>query len=179
MPVIWTSGGPLAVPLADLKDYLRITRNDEDAGLERLIRAATELAEGFTGQVIMRRGAEEICYADSAWRALGARPVSAITLVRGIPADGAEFDLPVDAYAIEIAPDGTGWVRIINPGAAGRVRVFYEAGLATDATDVPPGIAQGILRLAAEYHAEREGDTDRVPASVLALWRPWRRMRIA
>ena len=92
---------------------------------------------------------------------------------------GWNFPLPVASYAIDIDPSGNGWVRVSQPGAAGRMRVTYAAGMAADAAQVPDVLRQGIIMLAAHLHRERDRDVPLdPPAAVAALWRPWRRMRI-
>jgi uncharacterized phiE125 gp8 family phage protein len=179
MPLTVESASQLAVPLGDLKAYLRITRGDEDALLTSLIRAATDVAEGFLGQLLITRGADETQPVTRGWQRLGARPVRAITEVRGVPAEGAEFVLPAGSYAVDIDTAGDGWVRVDQPGAAGRVRVLYRAGLADAAAGLPDAIRHGIVRLAGEYHARREGLETQPPAAVAALWHPWRRMRLS
>ncbi|RVT43430.1 head-tail connector protein [Sphingobium algorifonticola] len=170
----------LAVPVADLKAYLRIDSGGEDMLLERLIRAATDLCERFIGQwLIVRAGEDVMPVRTGTWQRLDARPVVAIESVTGVPAEGAAFALAVDAYAIDIDRHGDGWVRVMEPGAAGRIRVRYRAGIADDAAAIPEGIRHGIVRMAAEMHGLREGDAATPPAAVTALWRPWRRMRLA
>jgi len=176
MTVTIESGGALAAPLDSLKSYLRITGSDEDALLTDLIRAATDLAERFIGQLLIERGVEELMDACPQWRALAVRPVTSITAVAGVPASGDEFALGVDAYAVDIDGNGDGWVRVSDAGDARRIHVSYRAGLAADTDGIPDAIRHGIIRLAGDYHALREGTDARPPASVAALWRPWRRM---
>jgi len=176
MTVHIDSGGPLAAPLAALKAYLRITTSDEDALLTDLIRAATDVAERFIGQLIIERAVEETLAPSGDWRTLALRPVTGITAVAGVPASGTEFALAVDAYAIDIDGNGDGWLRVRDAGGAVHIHVSYRAGLAADADGVPDSIRLGIIRLAGDYHALREGMNARPPASVAALWRPWRRM---
>ena len=179
MTVTIETGGPLAAPLDDLKAYLKISLDDEDGALSDLIRAASDAAERFLGQLVIARAVEEVRGAGGGWQKLAIRPVRGITGVEGLPADGPAFTLPVDNYAIDIDAGGTGWARIINPGAAGRVRVTYQAGMASDASEVPEAIRHAIIRLAGEFHAAREGLEPELPASVAALLRPWRRMALA
>ena len=71
-----------------------------------------------------------------------------ITAVEGLPAEGAAFTLPAESYAIDIDAEGNGWVRVTTPGAAGRVRVTYLAGLADDWDRLPEPLRQGVVRLA-------------------------------
>ena len=91
-------------------------------------------------------------------------------------ADGAAFALAADAYAIDIDAGGQGWLRVLAPGAAGRARVTYQAGLAADWAGVPAPLAQGVVLLAAHLFSGAAGEP---PAAVTALWRPWRRLRLA
>lgn len=168
-----------AAPLAALKTYLAISLDDEDAALADLIRAASEVAERYLGQLLIARTVTQILGVRDGWQKLAIRPVTSITAVDGLPADGAAFALPVDSYAVDIDTGGTGHIRVATPGAAGRVRVAYTAGLASDAAGVPEAIRHGIIRLAGEYHARREGLEPDPPASVVALWRPWRRVQLA
>jgi uncharacterized phiE125 gp8 family phage protein len=179
MTVTIEKGGPLTAPLDDLKAYLKISLDEEDAALTDLIRSASEAAERFLGQLIVARGVEEVLGVRTDWQKLSIRPVRSITSVIGIPADGPEFALAVANYAIDIDAGGTGWVRVSSPGSAGRVRVRYQAGLVSDEDDVPDAIQHAIVRLAGEWHAAREGLEAELPASVSALLRPWRRMVLA
>lgn len=81
------------------------------------------------------------------------------------------------------ADEGTEPVRFAGyaatPGLAGRVRVTYSAGMVEDASDVPDAIQHAIIRFAGELHASREGLEPELPASVVALLRPWRRLALA
>lgn len=182
MTVTIESGGPLAAPLDGLKAYLRISRTDEDDLLTDLLRAASDVAERFIGQLLIERGVEEVLSTSSDWRRLAMCPVTSITTVAGIADTGVETVLAVDAYALDIDGNGDGWVRVSDPGAAlgsfGRIHVRYRAGIASDATGVPDSIRHGIIRLAGDYYALREGVEPHPPASVAALWRPWRRMHL-
>ena len=176
MTVTIESGGPLAAPLEALKAYLRISAYDEDDLLADLIRAATDVAERFIGQLLIERDVEEMLAPSPDWRALAIRPVTSIIAVTGVPASGAEFALGLDGYSVDIDGHGDGWLRVRDAGEATRIHVTYRAGIAADAESVPDSIRLGIVRLAGDYHALREGMDARPPASVAALWRPWRRM---
>ena len=145
-----------------------------------LLRTALEVCEGFTGAMPLQAVVEELLPVDSAWQNLSALPVQAITLVQGVPAEGSRFSLPVADYAVDLDADGGGRVRVLNPGAAGRVAVRFTAGLAPDWGSLPEGLRHGVLRLAAHQHRERETDgaAPLPPAAVAALWRPWRRLRL-
>ena len=160
--------------LADLKAWLRIGSDDDDGVLERLLGSASGLCEQFIGQWLVVREASETVVADGSWQRLTARPVVAI---EGVEAAGVA--LAPEAHAIDIDASGDGWVRARPVDGPGEVVVRYRAGLAVDEDALPDAIRQGIVRLAAEHFAARGGDVATPPAVVSALWRPWRRMRLA
>ena len=174
---------PVLAPAAldELKEWLAITMPRDDAALTQLLRAALETCEGFTGQMPLAATCEEVLPASGCWQALSTRPIQAITGIEGIPADGARFALAATDYAIELEADGGAMIRVTRAGAAGRVAVRFTAGMATGWADLPEGVRQGVLRLAAHHYREHEAPTasPEPPAAVAALWRPWRRMRLA
>lgn len=166
--------------LADLKQWLGITTAQDDAPLRALLAAALDLCEQFTGQVPLVATFEEVLPATSAWQRLSTVPVQSIDGMTGIPADAPRFALASTAYDMDLESDGSGYVRIRQPGAAGRVAVRFTAGIAADWAALPEALRHGIIRLAAHQHRMRDAD-DTAPAPpllVAALWRPWRRMRL-
>jgi uncharacterized phiE125 gp8 family phage protein len=176
--------GAAPASLAELKAYLRIDGTGEDAMLEGLLRGAGALCERFIGQWLIVRGARETMAAGAGWQRLSARPVIAVEAVAAVDSAGVETALAVDGYAVDIDASGDGWVRVtgggpVSPGAARLVAVTYRAGLAEGLDGVPEPLRQGIVRLAADHYLARGGDAATPPAVVSALWRPWRRMRLA
>lgn len=170
---------PPAAPLAEAKAHFRLSTSADDAVLTTLIGSATHLCEAFTGQALVTRQVRETLNATPRWSRLSLTPVTAITLVEGIPAEGPAFTLPVASYAIDIDMLGDGWVQVSQPGAAGRVRVTYIAGMVPDAASVPDALRQGIISLAEYLYRQRDREAaGSPPAAVAALWRPWRRMRL-
>jgi uncharacterized phiE125 gp8 family phage protein len=174
---------PAALPsaaLAELKQWLGITIPADDAPLTALLRAAIEVCEAFTGAMPLVQGCEEVLRDTGCWQALATRPVLAITGVARIGLDGARTALPGEGYALELDDDGAGRLRVLAPGE-GRVAVAFTAGLAAEWDALPEGLRHGIVRLAANEHREREtsGAALLPPASVAALWRPWRRLRLS
>lgn len=154
--------------LAELKQWLGITTTADDAPLSALLSAALDVCEGFTGQMPLEAQCRELLPAQAGWHALATRPVQAISAV------------DADGYEIELDADGTGRVRLPLPNGETRVAVTFTAGLAPDWDRLPVSLRHGLLRLAAHQHREREseGAAPLPPASVAALWRPWRRMRL-
>lgn len=163
---------------AEVKAWLRIETAQDDAAIEGLVRSAISAAEDFCGQMLFLRAGKEVMIASGQWERTRACPVASITAARGLTADGASFVLASDAWSADIGADGDGWVRVRRPGAAGRVEVDLTVGIADDWAALPDGLRQGVVRLAAHLFSGRDA-SEAPPTIVMALWRPWRRMRIA
>ena len=146
--------------------------------VERIAASAILLFEAFAGRVLITRSGREIVPSQARWTRLAATPVRSIDLVEGLPAEGSAIVMPMGSYAIDLDASGDGWVRVGVAGIAGRVRVTLSAGDCADWDAVPGPVAQGIVLLAA-HMIEGRGAEDAPPAAVSALWRPYRRMRIA
>ena len=171
------SPAPAPVALDEVKAFLRAGHNGEDGLIAGFIRSATATCEAFTGLALIERAAAEMMQASPRWARLGLTPVRSIEAVEALAPDGTATPLGVDGYAVDIDASGDGWVRVF--GHTGRVRVSFTAGLAADWNGVPEPLRQGIVRLAAHLYAARGESEGPPPASVAALWRPWRRTRLA
>ena len=170
---------PGAAAAEEAKTYLRIGGSDEDALVARLVTAAAELCEQYTGLVLIARGFSDIVKVGGGWRLLGRTPVRSIVTLEALAADGSTAPLPVESYEIDIDARGDGRVRVERAGGALRTRVSYRAGIAESWGDVPNALRQGAIGLAAHFYANREaGRSNPPPAAVAALWQPWRRIRI-
>jgi uncharacterized phiE125 gp8 family phage protein len=168
--------GALPVSLAEVQAFARIESGEEEALLAGLARSASALCEAFTGQLLMERQFEEVVEANGAWQRLSVTPVRAIEGVERVAADGIVTAVLPHDYEIDIDGRGDGWVRLAGEG---RARVRGRAGLASEPNGVPEPLRQGIVRLTAHLFANRDGTSGEPPAAVTALWRPYRRMRLA
>jgi uncharacterized phiE125 gp8 family phage protein len=172
---------PMILPaeaLAEAKSYLRVEGAREDALIGGAVLSAADLCERFTGEVLLRRAFRERLPASGAWTRLGRRPVLSISGIERLDPGGPSA-LPPSAFAVDIDASGAGWVRLVASDAR-QVRATYSCGLAAGWTDVPEPLRHGIIRLAAHLYTHRSGDDDRgPPAAVTALWRPYRRLRLA
>lgn len=168
-----------AVSLSEAQAYVRIETGEEEALLAGLIRSASAICEAFLGKVVVARAFSEVVPASPQWQRLDVSPVSAIDSALALAADGTATPLATAAYAVDVDSSGDGWVRVISAGAATRVQVNGVAGMAASGNDVPEPIRQGVIRLAAHMFAARDGQGGEPPAAVTALWRPYRRMRLA
>jgi uncharacterized phiE125 gp8 family phage protein len=130
--------------------------------------------------VLISRTAREIIDVTSGWQILQAVPVRSVTSVIGIPAEGARFALPTESWEAKIGSRGEAYLRITQPGSAGRVEVHCSAGLSGDWASLPEALRLGLLRLTAHFHGHRDSpDAGGPPAAALALLLPWRRMRVS
>jgi uncharacterized phiE125 gp8 family phage protein len=170
-PAVWPSAA-----LAELKQWLGITVAADDAPLSALLTAALDMCESFTGRMPLAQTCEEALLAQGGWQMLATRPVTAVLAVKRL--DGTA--LPPEAYALKLEADGAARVRLFGAEPS-RATVRFTAGLAPAWEALPEGLRHGIVRLAAHQHREREGSgaAPLPPAAVVALWRPWRRVRLA
>ena len=165
--------------VAAVKSYLRTAGEDEDAAIASMLAAAIAHGESFTGQQLLLRGVSETVAAQRGWQRLSRTPVRAVALVEGMIGTGDPTVLPVAAYAIDIDANGNGWARFGTSDTT-RAVVHYTAGIADGWAGLPEAIRQGAIRLASHLYTHRDAaDEGSPPAAVAALWRPWRRMRLA
>jgi uncharacterized phiE125 gp8 family phage protein len=171
--------------LAELKQWLGITTATDNAPLAALLAAALDTCEAFTGSLPIEAECEEVLSTRAErhqlWHRLATRPVQAIASVETIAADGTRTPLASGSWEADLDADGTGRLRLPLPGAESRVAVRFSAGLAPEWDALPEALRHGVVRLAAHQHRERDGNgaAPLPPASVAALWRPWRRMRLS
>ena len=168
-----------AVSLAEVQAYVRIETGEEEAVLAGLLRTATSMCEQFTGRVLVSRRFTETVPASGEWQKLSLTPVRSIDSVETVGEDGVAAVQAVGAYAVDIDCAGDGWVRVAETGSARRFRVSGTAGMGADTNGVPEPLRQGIARLTAHLFNSRDGDGGDPPAAVTALWRPFRRTRLA
>ncbi len=176
--MIVTNISEAAVSLAEAQAYARVETGEEEALLAALVRTASALCESFTGQVLVARPFEEMLALGYKWQRLSLTPVRAIEEVAAVWPDGSTRVLATSEFEVEVDGRGDGWVRAAGEDARS-LRVRGQAGLAIDTNGVPEPLRQGILRLVAHLFATRDGRDGEPPAAVSALWRPYRRMRLA
>jgi uncharacterized phiE125 gp8 family phage protein len=168
----------IAAACAAAAAHLRIGVIQEAAVLAQAAATAFAVCEAFTGHALIARDWQAVVPAAASWSPLPVQPVTAIDRVEGLPADGGAFALSAESYAIDLTADGVGWVMAMLPGSAGRLRVSFRAGLAEGWGSLPAPLSQGIVLLIAHLFASDSAGGE-PPAAVAALWRPWRRMRLA
>ena len=162
------------VTLSEAQAFTRVETGEEEALLGGLVRSASALCEAFLGQVVIARSFVEEVAATCEWQRLNVLPVRSID---GVSSGG--LPLPPIAFATDIDASGRGWVRVTDPATTGTVTINGSAGMALSQNGIPEPIRQGVLRLVAHLFAARDDGGGEMPAAVTALWRPYRRMRLA
>jgi len=172
------------VLLDEAKAFLRLDHAHEDDLIRALVAAARLTVEVETRSVLI----------EQVWRAsfpdwpdgplaLPVMPVIAVTRIRGLDAAGAASDLPLAGFDIDV----TAGTVAIRPGAgpfvpAASYEIDYRAGYGPTGADVPAGLRQAILMLAAHWYENRSAVTGaemrEAPEGVRRLLAPYRRLRL-
>jgi uncharacterized phiE125 gp8 family phage protein len=166
---------PEPVSLDEAKAHLGVESGDWDTLIERLITAAREWVENYTGLVLVRRQMTQQFDTFGAYLALWRRPVVSIDGLSYFDVNGAEQTYSgaverLNRFPVRIYPAaGTGWPSLSSDG--GDVVVTYTVGCA--AGEEPRTLLQAILLLVAHWFAHREAgaadDASEVPFAVTAL----------
>lgn len=170
--------------LAELKHWLGISRPAEDTALIGLLDASVAICEAFTGTAPLVQTVEEFIAPLAGWQELSSRPVRTVIGAELIADDGTRQPLALDPDTFELRIAGSACVQLLRPVEGRRVALRLVVGIADDWASVPAPIRHGIIRLAAHHFRDRDRDRDSrasamPPASVTALWRPWRNVRLA
>ena len=170
--------------LADLKSWLGITRPVEDGRLVDLLQASVDLCEAFTGQAPLAQTVEERFAPAVGRHVLSVRPVQSVASVELIAEDRSRSTMNADDFRVQFSGRGAVSLDIMRDREARAIAVRVVAGIADDWASMPSALKQGVIRMAAHHYRDRDRDTEAdrsapPPASVAALWRPWRSLRLA
>lgn len=170
---------PGEAALAELKHWLGISRPNDDDVLGALLDTSLALCEAFTGKAPLRQRVEETIPLCGVWHELVSRPVHEVTGAALIAADGTRAALGPLSEALEWRIGGSACVRLLRPLEGAALAVELDVGIAADWAGLPAPLRHGVIRLAAHHFRDRESKSSAVPpASVTALWRPWREVRL-
>ena len=165
-------------PLAELKRWLSIGTAREDELLTELIAGALALCERFTGTVPFKCEVRETMLSAAVSHRLSATPC--ISLIDATAIDGLDARLlTADDYSLTFEADGCATFTLAGEIPEARLELRYYAGAASEWEDLDEGLRHGVIRHAAHSFRERErGEPGQLPASIAALWRPWRKLRL-
>lgn len=165
--------------LTEFKDWLGITRSNEDDLLVQLLDAASAMCEAFTSQAPLEQRVEEVVPANRGRYRLTSRPAQLLLTVEAIGTDGGRTPIDSSLYEFQVDAVGLAGIEVKSQIEARSIAVQMTAGLAASWSALPKPLRQGIIRLAAFYYRDRDHEKAvQPPASVAALWRPWRVMRL-
>lgn len=180
-------GPPAAEPvtLADVKSWCRIDRDDEDALISGLVRAARLQIESETGLVLARR-AFRLCVdavPEDGWLEIPRRPLKAVTGVVAYDGTGTPAEYGPEEAVIERAL-GIEAIRLspaVRSMAVNGAEVEFEVGC--DAGEAPEPLLVALRRIVATaYEVRGAVSSDQQPAVIpplaAALISPYRRMRL-
>lgn len=175
------------VSLAEAKAHLRVDHDDEDALIARLVAAARETAERYTGRAFIAQSWRLWCdrWPDGAPRmfSIPKPPLVSISTVVSYDRSGAATTLLSDAYIVDSAAVPGRIVlkeTAVLPAVlreANAIAVNFQAGYGANASDVPAGIRAGVLSLVAHFY-EARGDAAAPPPEALALLAPFKAMML-
>lgn len=142
--------------LADVKQHLRISGNDEDAITQLYLDGAYEWAEGWTGTALVRREFQQVFSAFDTPLALEWGPDAADAVIAFTDASGASSvvngAILADGF---LYPPSSGWPAIQDYSL---ITVTYTAGF----TEVPDDMNIAILlHVRANYDEWRTGEYQR------------------
>jgi len=176
---------PVSVP--EMRAWLRVDDDAEDALVALLIRAARVAVEAAARRVLI----------ESRWRVLldawpGGRivslpvsPLIAVDAVQVRDAAGAPQTLVASAYRIDASDPGRVLVDASAPAPGvtpGGIAIEFRAGFGATAAAVPEPLRHAVRLLVARWFEHRGDDLGRVGAAllddVLTLVSPYRRARL-
>jgi uncharacterized phiE125 gp8 family phage protein len=180
-----TPPADLPVTLAAVKDYLRVSHDDEDAGISAMLAAAVNLLDGRSG--LLGR-----CLEPATWELVLDRfpsageirlplgPVASVEAIAFTGAEGAEGTVDPGDFALDNAATFDAWL-VPRAGFAwpatmdviNAVRVRFVAG-----TGTPEGVKQAILDMVAARFDTR-GEGRMLTPGIVADLAPFRRPVVA
>jgi len=166
--------------LEELKSWLGISRPNEDHALIDLLRASLAMCEAVIGQVPLEQVTEERLSPQSGRHSLVSRPIREVLATEALDSAQSRIELASDKFEYEFGPHGAAVIQLRHSIDAVAVIARMRVGIAHTWSELPPALKQGVIRLAAHHYRDRDGAEDSAPpASVTALWRPWRRLAIS
>lgn len=172
------------VSVSELKSFLRITHEGDDALLTDMIKAARMFCENYTGKVFISRTFKIVFDRLNNNRIipLAKGPLVSVSNVKTFDVDGNDVPISSDNYIIDtnriVMNDGA---NLRLPARDTRIlEVNFTAGYGNAAADVPESIKQAIL-MKATYMYEQRGD---IPVSapfdmIASLLKPYKKIGVA
>ncbi len=146
--IVGIEKGTPPVGVAEAKAWLRLGAGQDDAVVAGLIRAAVELCEAFTGQMLIARRVTEEFPAAPGWVSLARRPVVAIETVTGMTGERL-IALTGDDWQHAVDRDGaalSAYTELKDDGST-RCGCWIYCGAYADETNQPARRRLSVQRL--------------------------------
>lgn len=174
------------VGLAEVKTFLRITHDSEDAVLTGYISAARMFCENYTDKSFITRAYRLVLEHVPKGRVveIPRSPLIDINSVKTYAANGAVTVFNADLYEVDCAQNRLclkdGAVLPSGLRSYNAVEIEFTAGYGAAAEDVPEALRQAILIKTAQLYEYRAEDAAPGGFDLIAsLLRPYKRMRIS
>lgn len=181
---------PVAEPvtLAEAKEFLRVSHDDDDNVIAALIAAARNHIEALTRRCLM---AQTWRFVTDAWPQDGRirlrlGPVRSVAAVRQYDVDGSSLAVDTDRFTIDAPSDTLAappWSLTAPGRAVAGIEIDVVMGFGDSASDVPPLLRQAIRQLAAHWYENRGliaigQNVAMMPGSVNAMIASYRTMSL-
>lgn len=181
----------LALPLEKFSEHMRLGTGfsgfgGEDVALIAYLRAALAAIEGRTAKILLSRDFTlSLAYWRGSVQPLPVAPVTAVTEVRIVDADGVAQIVAPDRYRLvrDMARprlEGRGGMLPTLPDGA-TAEIDLTAGFGSNWSDLPADLQQAVFLLAAQYFELRHdgaAEISAMPFGVMALIERWRTVRV-
>ncbi len=172
MVILVKPSAALGVPLQDIKSTLRLETAADDALLAGWVRVATVQAEDFLGFPLLVAEFEQ--HSEGAGHGYISLAKAHVRDIINVQSGG--IVLQPESYS---RTDQKGVTRVSIADNAGDISVRYTAGAYNEANEIPEPIRFGIARQVIHLYTHRDApEVALFPSAVLALWQPYRMMRI-
>jgi uncharacterized phiE125 gp8 family phage protein len=164
---ILKSPSTLCVSVANVRDHLRLNHGAEDAYLERLIQAATQQLEAYTGRSLIRRTLRLVKKAPGTagiWEiSLSYPPILDILEVNALT--GFDKGQAVRRYMFDQELG-----KVSCYGGDKDVEIIYDAGYGNHAKSVPEVLRQAVLMMVTDLYEYRGMNKPGGEAQGVAAW---------
>ena len=163
------------VTLSEMKNYLRVDHDNDDAMIALMITGARESAEAYLGtSFITQRWKMTLEDALPDIVPLRFGLVQTIISIEAIDEAGDATPLSTDAYRLSIDKRA---VHILSPRSGFRFEITYDAGYGSTAGLMPGLIRQGILQHVAAMYEQREMGAP-IPTMALQAYHPYKEISL-
>lgn len=172
------------ISVAEVKTFLRISHDGDDAVLSNYIKAARQFCETYTGIAMISRDFK-VSF-DISGKALRRNypipkaPVSAISSVKMVSYSAQETSLESGAYETD-----TGFNRIfimnngLNAANQRAIEINFIAGYGENASDIPETLRHAVLMKTAQMYESRGGEDNPTGFDIVdSLLRPYKKMKV-